>query len=215
MDALSSGNYQEAQKIFQELSGESGYVKYSVLAKLRLGDTLLANGDYEAAEYVYDEFLSQYRGDPNEAYAYFRKCQTHAEQLPGDVWLLPPGAAKDMAHVHRADACYKEFLGRYGDSRFQPEAQRQFKAVRTLLYRHERYVADFYWRHDNYPAVVLRLKGITRDFPEFVDELLYFHLVTALVESKDLTEARQFYKEYALGYPGGRYLQALGRRVEP
>ena len=209
MDALASANYPQAKKLFRELSGESRYVKYSVLAKLRLGDTMLAEGDYEAAEYVYDEFLQQYKGDPNEPYAHFRKCQTREEQVPGDWLILPPPESKDMTHARRAYVCLKDFLDLYSDSRFAPRAMQSYATLRGLLYRHERYVADYYWRHDRFDAVKGRVVGILQDYPEKMDEVLYERLVRSLAESKDLTEATRYYTDYSSRFPKGRYRGSL------
>jgi outer membrane protein assembly factor BamD len=209
MDALASANYPQAKKLFRELSGESRYVKYSVLAKLRLGDTMLAEGDYEAAEYIYDEFLQQYKGDPNEPYAHFRKCQTREEQVPGDWLILPPPESKDMTHARRAYVCFKDFISLYADSRFAPRAEGSYTTLRGLLYRHERYVADYYWRHDHYDAVVGRVIGIQEDYPEEMDEDLYDRLVRSLAESKDLTRATRYYTDYTSRFPEGRYRGSL------
>lgn len=214
LDALADGNYAEAKKLFQALSGESRYVGYSVLAKLRLGDTMLAEGDYEAAEYVYDEFLQQYRGDPNEAYAHFRKCETMVERIPGDWIILPPPESKDMTHARRAHVCLREFLNRYSDSRFRPLVEKSHATVREMLYKHEKYVADFYWRHDGYDGTAGRAIGILRDFPEFVTEELYYRLVVSLVEGRDLTRATEYFKEYTSAFPEGRHVGDLRARLD-
>lgn len=214
MDALADGNYAEAKKLFQALSGESRYVGYSVLAKLRLGDTMLAEGDYEAAEYVYDEFLQQYRGDPNEAYAHFRKCETMVERIPGDWIILPPPESKDMTHARRAHVCLREFLERYTDSRFAPLVEKSHATVREMLYKHEKYVADFYWRHDGHAGVSGRALGILRDFPEFATEELYYRLVVSLVEGQDLTRATEYFKEYTSAFPEGRHVGDLRARLD-
>ena len=214
MDALDDGNYAEAKKLFQALSGESRYVGYSVLAKLRLGDTMLAEGDYEAAEYVYDEFLQQYRGDPNEAYAHFRKCQTMEERIPGDWVILPPPESKDMTHARRANVCMREFLSRFPDSRFRPLVDRSYAKVREMLYKHEKYVADYYWRHDGYTGMAGRAIGILHDYPEFVTEELYFRLVVSLVEARDLTRATEYFKEYTSAFPEGHHAGDLRARLD-
>jgi len=214
MDALADGNYAEAKKLFQALSGESRYVGYSVLAKLRLGDTLLAEGDHEAAEYVYDEFLQQYRGDPNEAYAHFRKCQTMEERIPGDWVILPPPESKDMTQARRANVCLREFLTRYPDSRFRSLVEKSYAGVRAMLYRHEKYVADYYWRHDGYDGLAGRAIGILRDYPEFVTEELYYRLVVSLVKAGDLTRATEYFKEYTSAFPEGRHVGDLRARLD-
>lgn len=214
MDALASANYADARRIFQELSGESGYVKESVLAKLRLGDTLLAEGDYQAAEYMYEEFISQYRGDPNEPYAHFRKCQTQDAQIPSDFFILPPPESKDMDHARRAYTCFQGFLTSFPDSRFEPHARQRYREVRGMMIRHERYVLDFYWRHDRYPAVARRARGLLDSYPEAADEDVYYRLVFSLGESKDLTGATRYYREYASRYPGGRFVGDLGELLD-
>lgn len=214
MDALASANYTEAKKLFQQLSGESRYVGYSVLAKLRLGDTLLAEGEYESAELVYEEFLQQYRGDPNEAYAHWRKCQARDERIPGDWVILPPPESKDMTPARRAYVCYRDFVDRHIDSRFLPVAQERYVFTRGLLYRHERYVMDYYWFHDQYGAVTERALGILKDYPEQADEELYRRLVLSLVESQDLTRATHYLTEYTSNFPGGRFGTELRARLD-
>jgi len=214
MDALTSANYTQAKKLFQQLSGESRYVGYSVLAKLRLADTLLAEGEYESAEMVYEEFLQQYRGDPNEAYAHWRKCQTRDERIPGDWVILPPPESKDMTPARRAYVCYRDFVEKHADSRFYPQARERYAFTRGLLYRHERYVMDYYWFHDQHGAVTGRAVGILKDYPEQADEELYRRLVLSLLESRDLTRATHYFTEYTSNFPGGRFGADLRARLE-
>ena len=210
MDALASANYTQAKKLFQELSNESGIVKYSVLARLRLGDTLLAEGDYSTAIYVYEEFLKQYRGNKNEAYAFFRKCQCYDKQIPSDIWILPPPETKDISYVKMAYVCYQSFMQQYKYSRFYPIAEQRYKHITELLYKNELYVVNFYWKREKYRAVTLRLKRVLENYPDRgKTETNYYRLIKSLVMIKDLTGAKNYYTEYTTLFPKGKYVATL------
>ena len=207
MDALDSGNYQLAKKIFQELTKASGYLKYSKLASLRLGDTMLAEGDYITALYLYEEFLKQYKGNKNEAYAAYRKCQCFDDQIPSDWFGVPSPWTKEIANINRARTCYWYFIKKYKKSRFNLLAAKRHAELVKYLYKHEVYIVDFYWKRKKFDAVALRIKYILKEFDVLgKSEDNYYRLIVSLVKTKHLTEARNYYKDYTASFPTGKYV---------
>src|SRR5439155_19520841 len=69
---------------------------------------------------------------------------------PSDIFLLPPSHEKDLAPVRHALEALNRFVVNYPKSEFLPKARAMIGDCRELLARHERYVAEFYWKREQW-----------------------------------------------------------------
>ena len=204
MDELMSGNYTEAVVHFQRVMRSPGYVTYSALARLRIGDALFLQEKYDAAIQTYRGFIQQYEANPNVGYARFRIGHAYFEQIPSDWFISPPAFERQQSFVRQASLELRRFLQLYPGDRLAPKAQEMLDDCERLMYEHELYVARFYNKRDKYEGVVLRLERAFRNYPDFATtEDNYMMLAQAYAKSARVAQARSMYEAYLDQYPDG------------
>jgi len=166
MVELKGANYIQANTLFTLVARSPSYVKYGALAQLRLADVLFMQGRYRAAIVKYSAFIAQHPSNPNMPYARFRAAQGYYEQLPSDLFILPPAHEGDQTLTHEARRELARFLRDFPISRFASTAEKMLDETEHMLCRHELYVADFYEKRDKPEAVAWRLKGAIDTYPK-------------------------------------------------
>jgi len=167
-EALSDDQYLEAHGYFTHVKNKYPFSRYAAYAELRAADTHFAEGKYAEATSAYRIFL---RGHPTHpevesGYTNFRICECYVQQMPEDWALAPPAYEKDQASAQDALRELRDFVDRFGKSRYLARARRRMRGVLRRLADHELYVARFYLDRDKPRAAAGRLEGLLREYPE-------------------------------------------------
>lgn len=166
MHELAAGSYSRAVEVFNQIAQGPSWVRYSGLARLRVGDALFLQQRFPEAINAYRTFLGQHGSSANVPYAHFRIAASYHRQMPDSWFAAPPAWQKDQAQTERAEKELESFLDRFPLSRFAEDARRMLRDVQRVLYRHELYVADYYAARDEWRAVAWRLDGAIDAYPE-------------------------------------------------
>ncbi len=165
MEDLIGGNYTEAILAFERVAKAPRYIRWSSLAKLRIGDSLYFSGKHREAAQYYEDFIRQYRGDPNMAHAQFWLAKSHYARIPSDMWILPPPYERDRTALKESRRALEVFVAEYNRSRFYGEARSMLEQVMDLQYGFVSYVVGYYQRKEEPGAVVVRLENALSAFP--------------------------------------------------
>lgn len=201
-EAMDSKNYAEAARYFEYVKTKFPYLDAAKIAELRLGDA-----DYERERYVeardrYLNFVRLHPTHPKVDYAAYRGALTHYKDIPSDFFLLPPSTEKDQVEVRNALASMVEFTRSYPDSTYVKDADKVIVDVKRRLTEHELYVADFYANRERWPAVVLRLETVTKNYGGTgYEERVYFGLYDAYTKLKNQPKAVESLKSFVSRYP--------------
>ena len=167
MAELADKDWQAAAKYFQFIKSRFPYSRYAVLAELRLADAefgadqhLNAIDDYRAFATLHPTHEMVVNG-----YTSLRIAEAFVEQLPGDMWLLPPSFEKDQSATEEAETELRRFLDKYPDSPFHKRGQELLIKVGRRLAEHEWYVARYYWDRGKAMGTVLRLRRLIERYP--------------------------------------------------
>lgn len=167
-EALADDEYLEANGYFTHVKNKYPFSKYAAYAELRIADTHFAEEQYAESISAYRIFL---RGHPTHpeverGYVNFRICEAYVHQMPDDWALSPPSYEKDQSTAQDALRELRDFVERFGKSRYQARARRRLHAVLRRLADHELYVARFYLDRDKPRAAAGRLEGLLLEYPE-------------------------------------------------
>jgi outer membrane protein assembly factor BamD len=167
LSELQHENYQEAARFFSFVKQKFPFSKYAVLAELALADTQFDRGNYQEAIDAYKNYLRLHptHEKVEDGYVSYRICQCYVKEMPDDFFLVPPSYEKDQTSVHDALRELNDFVDKYPDSTYLPEAQKYRRDVLQRLIEHEVYVARFYLDRDSPRAAILRLEGALRRYP--------------------------------------------------
>ncbi|MDJ0765698.1 MAG: outer membrane protein assembly factor BamD [Myxococcota bacterium] len=219
MDEFEDKDCVSAERLFKRLRKKFPYSRYAVLADLRLADCQYIQGNYAEAAVQYQQFVKVHPTHEDAHYAAYRSGLSYYELMPGDFVVMPPSHEREQASVRDARAALSGFLSKYPDSPWFEKAKKQFQEVENALVRHEMYVAEFYLRHDDKRAAVVRLEGIQNEYPKstLVPDAMLLQAVT-FVEMNNQREAERVLRAIIDLYPDHHqslrardFLKHLGR----
>jgi outer membrane protein assembly factor BamD len=149
-------NYIEATRLLEYVRTNFPYSQYSALAQLSLADMAFDREDWAAAATQYQDFVKSHPSHPKADYAAYRVGFAYFQDRPSDLFLLPPSYEKDQQPVRQALEALNRFVAAYPKSEYMPKARAMISDCRELLAAHERYVAEFYSKREQWRGAAQR-----------------------------------------------------------
>jgi outer membrane protein assembly factor BamD len=140
--------FMEATRYFEWVKNNFPYSQYAALSELALADMAFERDDFTTASTTYADFAKNHPSHPKAAYAAYRVGVASFRDRPSEWFMLPPAFEKDQTTVKAALDALQKFTLTYPASEYVPEAKRLVAECRERLGKHERYVADFYFKRD-------------------------------------------------------------------
>ncbi len=150
----------EATRFFEYVRNNFPYSQYASLAQLAIADMAFERDDWGLAATQYQDFVKSHPSHPKADYAAFRVGLAYFNDRPSNVFLLPPSHEKDQAPVRQALEALNRFVNSYPKSDFVPKAREMIHDCRQLLAAHERYVAEFYWKREQWKGAAGRFMAL-------------------------------------------------------
>lgn len=211
-EAFGDEDFAAAQRYFSYIRSKFPYSQYTALSELRIGDCQFARGRHIEAVDSFQNFVRLHPTHEKVPYALFKVGMSYYEQIPGDWFMLPPAEEKEQSAVHDAERVLKDYVERFPKDANAAEGRRVLRLVRTKLFAHERYVADFYRGLGRDRAYVGRLQVIRRSFPDVgLDDALLLEIATVCVRLGEIEEARAAVKELEEKFPASPRLHEARR----
>jgi len=158
------GNPLEATRYFEYVRNNFPYSQYAALGQLAIADMAFDRDDWPQAATLYQDFVKSHPSHPKADYAAFRAGVAYFNDRPSDVFLLPPGYEKDQAPVRQALEALNRFVAGYPKSDYVPKARQMIHDCREMLARHERYVAEFYWKREQWRGAAGRYMALADSY---------------------------------------------------
>jgi len=162
-------NYMEATRLFEYVRTNFPYSQYSALAELSLADMAFDREDWSAAATQYQDFVKSHPSHPKADYAAFRVGVAYFQDRPSNFVLLPPAYEKDQAPVRQALEALNRFASSYPKSEYMPKARAMIADCRELLAAHERYVAEFYSKNEQWRGAAQRYMTLADTYGDLRD----------------------------------------------
>ncbi|MCG3174607.1 MAG: Outer membrane protein assembly factor BamD [Myxococcota bacterium] len=202
LDTLDSGYYKEAIDYFTHVKSKFPYSSYATLAELRIADAQFKREKYILAADAYEMFYRLHPRHPEAGYALYQAGESHWERRPSEFFIFPPIHENDLEPVAKAVTAYRNYLKIFPDHTLAEQARKRIEEARTLLAKHEMYVAEFYVRRDMWKAAEGRLRGLRAeysDLPLIREALLLLGDCYVKLDKPD--EAREAYGVLARLFP--------------
>ncbi len=163
--ALESQDYNKAIEYYKRIKEDFPFSPYVTEAEIKLADAYYKDKQFLAAEDAYKEFESLHPGNENIPYALFQIGMCNFKQfksidLPQD-------------HIREALQYFQRVNQSYPTTQYASESQKYIKECKRLLAEHELYVADFYWRTEQYQAAWKRYRFVLENYSEIQDAYSY------------------------------------------
>lgn len=200
--AFDRRDYELARARFQGVYQEYPYSQYAALAEFRIADAWFEEKSYVRAIEQYRRFVRIHPSHERVPQANFQIALAYVEQMPRDVFVLPPSYERDLAETESAYRALRLFLSEHPGSPFVGEAERLLIQTRERLAAYELYVAEFYIARDNPRGAAQRASFLATEYPDSVQvPPALFLYARAMLELGDLNEANETLTRLVEQYP--------------
>ena len=205
-------NPMEATRFFEYVRNNFPYSQFAALAQLAVADIAFERDDWTQAANQYQEFVKGHPSHPKADYAAFRVGLAYFNDRPSAVFFLPPTHEKDLSPVRQALEALNRFVTGFPQSEYIPKARALIADSRELLAAHERYVAEFYWKREQWRGAAGRYMALADTFGDLHGGKVHgeslWRAAEAYGNAKDLGDQRK------VGANDGRdHRIAAGRRM--
>jgi len=153
-----SGDYKEAVEAYTDLKDWYPFSKYAILAELKIADAHYHLEAYDEAIMAYEEFEKMH--PKNEAVPYV------IYQI-GLCWFNQIGTIdRDHTPAQNSLAQFNRLSDQYPGSEYAQKAAENIQACRDNLSGHELYVANFYFKTEQYMAALKRYEYLVEHYPD-------------------------------------------------
>lgn len=160
---VDADRYAVALEKFRKIKNKFPYSKYSILARLKTADVYYSQESFLEAASAYESFVELHPKHDQVPYALFRTGESYHEATPTQI-------ARDINTATKAIAAYENYLGRFPKDENNDKAKERSQKLRETLAEKQLYIANFYYRQDQYRAARLRYESILRDYSGTIAE---------------------------------------------
>jgi len=168
-----SENFIEATRLFEYVRTNFPYSQYSAMAELGVADMSFDREDWGAAATQFQDFVKSHPSHPKADYAAYRAGMAYFQDRPSDFFLLPPSYEKDQGPVRQALEALNRFVNGYPKSEYIPKAKALISDCRELLAAHERYVAEFYVKNEQWKGAAQRYMTLADTYGDLRDGTMH------------------------------------------
>lgn len=208
--ALDAGVWSTAADKYRALRSHYPFGHYTEQGYLELAYAQYKLYQMEQAVSTVDRFIKNYPAHKNLDYAYYLKGLIFFDSDRGLMQRINPDSSADrnQDNIRNSFTAFKNFIERYPDSSYAPDARKRMVYLKNQLAAYEVQVASFYLRRGAPIAAVNRAKFVLESFQ---DTPAVANALALMVESyKKMDEsdlAEQSKQMLAANYPSHSYLQ--------
>ena len=167
-EALDSGGYDQAIKLYETLEARFPYGRYSQQAQLDIAYAYYKQNEPVPAVAATDRFIKLHPNHPNVDYAYYLKGLTH---FNADLGLLGRLSGQDRTErdpkaVRESFDAFKDLVQRFPESKYASDARARMRYLVNALAFHEVHVARYYMKRGAYVAAANRAQYALKNYPE-------------------------------------------------
>ncbi|EPR42230.1 outer membrane assembly lipoprotein YfiO [Desulfovibrio sp. X2] len=171
-EAMQNKKYEDAADYFQKLKDRYPFSPYTLQAELSLGDAW---------------FLAEKYGEASAAYKEYESLHPRSEHIPYVLFQVGVSDYKQFASIDRPQTNINEALEyfyrlkeEHPDTKYAKESDYYIDKCRRFLADHELYVADFYWKNEQYGPAWNRYEFVSQNFKDLPDIVQYAQKMSQL-----------------------------------
>jgi outer membrane protein assembly factor BamD len=194
--------YKEAQELIKDerfilatekltqLKNQYPYSFYATPAELLQADVLYMQENYVEAAAAYLMFRDLHPKHQDLHYVIFKIAESYYYQVPD-------GHDRDLTSCVEAIKYYKELNEKYSESKYKGKSLKRILSCETKMRLKDEYIADFYFKTDEYSAARWRYLEIMTNYK---NKDLRKKSITRIVETslylKQFKKCLKYYNEY-------------------
>lgn len=150
---VSKNRYIQATEKLNTIRSQFPYSFYATHAELLQADVLFSQQNYAEAAAAYILFRDFHPKHEKMGYVIFRISESFYRQLPETF-------DRDLSAGIEAVKYYEELINNYSNTEYVKDAQKRIDEVQEMMIKKEVYIADFYFKTNDFPAAKGRYENI-------------------------------------------------------
>lgn len=150
--------WERAISKYQEVKNKYPYSKYATLAELAIADCHYKDEAFPEAQVSYQAFKDLHPKHPQIDYVTHRLGMSFFKQLPSTI-------DRDLTLASSAILYFDEVINQFPNSTLIAEAKDKKSEAYKMLAQKEQYVADFYFKSEQYDSALGRYELLLKKYP--------------------------------------------------
>lgn len=201
------GRYEEAIKRFQEVRSKFPYSKYATMAELAVADTYFKQESFAEAQTSYQLFKDLHPKHGQIDYVTFRLALSYFKQLPSTI-------DRDLTLADNAIISFDEVIKQYPNSSYVEEAKTYRSQAIKMLAEKEEYIADFYYRREQWDSALGRYQDLVLKFPkQGFDEKSLSRMAICAFKLGDEDKASGYLSKLEKSYPESSFIGETRKEI--
>jgi outer membrane protein assembly factor BamD len=191
-EALDSGAYDQAIKLYETLEARFPYGRYSQQAQLETAYAYYKQNETAPAVAATERFIKLHPNHPNVDYAYYLKGLVYYNDDMGLLGRLSrqDRTERDPKTLREAFDAFKDLVQRFPESRYAPDARARMRYLINALAFHEVHVARYYMKRGAYVAAANRAQYALKNYPEAPAQEEALRIMVQAYDALRMTELR-------------------------
>lgn len=168
-EKLHDGNFKAAIKQLEALDHQYPFGPSSQQVKLDLIYAYYKNKNFSLARAAIEHFMRLNPTHPNIDYVIYMKGLIDMALDDADMqefFISIDHSDRDQIYIRDAFSDFSQLLNDYPNSQYAADAQKRLVFLKERLAKYELLVAKFYTKRNAYVAVVNRVEGMIKDYPD-------------------------------------------------
>lgn len=161
MDAMGEKDYGDAQQYFSKLKDRFPFSPFALKAELALGDAYFLDDQFLLALDAYKEFEALHPSNEGIPYVLY--------QIGNSNFHLFKSIDRRQENIKEGLEYFYRLEETYPNSQYAEPARDLIVKSRRILAEHEVYVADFFWRTEQYGPAWHRYQYVVENFSDVPD----------------------------------------------
>ena len=167
-DAMESGTFDRAVKLFEKLEARYPFGRYAQQAQLEIAYAHYKSGETVSAIAACDRFIKLHPNHPNVDYAYFLKGVANFNDdlgYFGEISRQDPTERDARASRDAFDA-FRELVVKFPDSRYAADSAQRMAYLLNAMAANDVHVARYYMSRSAYLAAANRAQAVVKTYPQ-------------------------------------------------
>ena len=204
---MNRGYYVKALEDFNRIRNYHRDDPYAVKSELAIADLYFKKSEWDQARLAYEDFLRLHPRHEDVDYVVYRLGLTSWKKAARI-------AARDQSWTRQAVNTWTGFDTRYPESEYVDDVLENLQSARERLARKEVVIGAFYFKREAWPAVIGRMEGALRTYPQSEQAPRALALLAyAYLQEGEADDARQAADRLVADHPDDRYVRWLRRKA--
>ncbi|NDV19752.1 outer membrane protein assembly factor BamD [Pseudodesulfovibrio sp. JC047] len=161
VEALNEKDYGDAQDYFSKLKDRFPFSPFALKGELALGDAYFLDEEFLLALEAYKEFEALHPSNDNIPYVLYQIANANISMFKS-IDRRQENIKEGLEYLYRLAETYPK-------SQYAEQAKHLIVKSRRILAEHEVYMADFFWRTEQYGPAWHRYQYVVENFSDIAD----------------------------------------------